>query len=87
MKVIMEPVEMIGWFDLKGVLMPIKFRLETKDHELTTVKVNKVLYHTEEKIAGNPIRTFACTAVVNGVEKSCELKYELGTCKWVLFKI
>lgn len=50
MKVIMEPVEMIGWFDLKGVLMPIKFRLETKDHELKkTVKVNKVLYHTEEK--------------------------------------
>lgn len=73
MKVIMEPIEMIAWFNLKGVLMSIKFRLETKNHELTTVKINKVLYHTEEKIAGNPIRTYACNVLVNNVEKSCEL--------------
>lgn len=87
MKVIMEPIEMIGWFNLKGILMPLRFRLETKQHELKTVKINKVLYHTEEKIAGNPMRTYSCVVAVNGVEKPCELKYELNTCKWILFKI
>lgn len=87
MKVIMEPVDMIAWFDVKGIIMPIKFRLETEDHILKTVKIDKVLYHSEEKIAGNPIRTYTCLITVNDAEKHCELKYELNTCKWILFKI
>ncbi len=78
---------MIAWFDIRGVLMPIRFRLETEDHRLKTIKIQKILYHTEEKIAGNPVRTYACLIHINGVEQHCELKYELKTCKWTLFKI
>lgn len=87
MKVVMEPIDMIAWFNIKGILMPLKFRLETEDHSLKTIKINNVLYHTEENIAGNPIRTYTCTITLNDIEQSCELKYEVKTCKWILFKI
>jgi hypothetical protein len=87
MKVIRQPVDMIAWFNVEGVIMPLKFRLETEHHTLETVKIHKILYHTEEKVAGNLIRTYACTIQQNNLEKPCEIKYELGTCKWILFKI
>ena len=30
---------------------------------------------------------FTCSAVVDGVEKVFELKYDLEGCRWVLYKI
>lgn len=78
---------MIAWFNVEGVIMPLKFRLETENHLLKTIKIEEILYHKEEKIAGNLIRTYACTIQLNGIIKPCEIKYELDTCKWLLFKV
>ena len=87
MKVVRQPVDMIAYFNIEGVIMPLKFRLETEDNQLKTIKVLTILYHKEEKIAGNLIRTYACTIDHNSLEKPCEIKYELNSCKWFLFKI
>lgn len=87
MNLIRQPVDMIAWFNVEGVIMPLKFRIETEDHLLKTVKIKDILYHKEEKIAGNLTRIYACTAIVNNIEKFCELKYDLSTCRWLLFKI
>lgn len=87
MKIIRQPVDMIAWFNAMGVIMPLKFRLESENHTLQTIKINEILYHTEDKFAGNFIRTYACTINLNGIEKPCELRYDLNSCKWSLFKI
>lgn len=87
MKVLRQPVDMIAWFNVEGVIMPLKFRLETEEHRLKTIKIQDILYHKEEKIAGLLTRTYACTVIINGVSMPCEIKYELNTCKWILFKI
>lgn len=87
MKVLRQPVDMIAWFNVEGIIMPLKFRLETEANLLQTVKIKDILYHKEEKVAGHLTRTYACTVILNGLSKPCELKYELDTCKWILFKI
>ena len=87
MKVIRQPVDMIAWFNASGVIMPLKFRLESEDHILQTIKINKILYHKEDKIAGNITITYACLVNINNAQKTCELKYNLNSCKWILFKI
>lgn len=78
---------MIACFDMKGGIVPIKFRLETENQDLRIIKIHKTSHHTEEKIAGNPMRTYVCTISIDGIEKTCEIKYELISCKWTLFKI
>jgi len=30
---------------------------------------------------------FTCQSVINGLEKRYEIKYELSTCKWFLYKM
>ena len=41
----------------------------------------------KEKLAGNEMLVFKCQSLIDGVLKMFEIKYELRTCKWILFKI
>ncbi|TGE36034.1 hypothetical protein E4K67_22290 [Desulfosporosinus fructosivorans] len=82
MKVVAELVEMVCWFDLNGKPHPVRFR-----HKGSVVKVQQVIHTTEEKLAGNRMLCFRCQSEVDGVMKVFELKYELQTCKWMLWKM
>jgi len=86
MKVISKPIEVVDWFDKIGTVHPVRFRV-IQDEETTTVIINKVIRQSKEKLAGNNMWVFTCQSLINGAEKLYELKYEIITCKWVLFKI
>ena len=87
MKVVAKPIEMIAWTDEKGNINPIRFKIAKEDGSNSVVKVDKVITIDKEKLAGNLMLVFKCQSVVNGADKLYELKYELSTCKWILFKI
>lgn len=87
MKVVMAPIELIGWFDEYGVINPIRFRFEDSDGERIVVKVGKIVKVEDEKLAGNHMRIFVCQSMIDGSQKNYELKYEIRTCRWFLFKI
>ncbi|WP_407314505.1 hypothetical protein [Desulfosporosinus sp. SB140] len=82
MKVVMEPIEMIAWFDIPGTPRPIRFR-----HAENVVKVEMIKRISEEKIAGNRMKIYECQSEIHGQMRLFELKYELNTCKWFLFKM
>lgn len=82
MKVLMKPIEMIAWFTKDGVPKPIRFRIEDQ-----VIKVEQVPSKSEEKLAGNRMIIYRCQSAINGELKAFELKYELQTCKWFLFKM
>ena len=82
MKTIMQPIEMIAWFDIPGKLRPIRFRYEGK-----VVKVEQIIRISEEKLAGNLMKIFECQSEIHGQQKRFELKFEIGTCKWFLYKM
>lgn len=87
MKVVMKPIEMIAFFAKEGILTPIRYRFLNEEEHYTVIKVDRVIHRTEEKIAGNPMINYRCQSVIEGFEKIYELKYEIKTCKWFLFKI
>ncbi|TGE36905.1 hypothetical protein E4K67_17560 [Desulfosporosinus fructosivorans] len=82
MKVVAELIEMVCWFDLNGKPHPVRFR-----HKDSVVRVQQVIHTTEEKLAGNRMLCFRCQSEVDGAMKVFELKYELQTCKWMLWKM
>ena len=87
MKIYMQPIESIAWFTREGIPHPLKYRILTEDNTYKTIKVAKVLFRAEEKIAGNRMLLFRCQGEINGVLKIFELKYELSTCVWYLYKV
>lgn len=87
MKVLMEPIEMIAWFTKDGKPHPIKYKLANAEKEDITIKVDKIITREEEKLAGNRMIIFKCQSILDGIKRIYELKYELSTCKWYLFKM
>lgn len=87
MKTIARPIEVIAYTDLKGKVNPIRFRIINDDVSVKVIKIDKVISQRLEKLAGNNMIVFSCQSIINNIEKRYEIKYELGTCKWILFKI
>ena len=62
-------------------------KMTSADSSNVVVKVDRIVTRSEEKIAGNRMIIFRCQSEIDGLLKLFELKYELSTCKWYLFKI
>ena len=87
MKVVAKPIEMVAWTDTKGNVNPVRFRITKEDETSSVVKIDKVISVDKEKLAGNNMLVFKCQSAVNGADKMYEIKYELSSCRWILFKI
>ena len=87
MKVIAKPIEVISYTNKTGDIKPLRFRIEGEDESGKVVKVDNVIIKEHEKLAGNPMLVFKCQSLIDDVEKQFEIKYELRTCKWILYKI
>ncbi|MDU1311988.1 MAG: hypothetical protein E6923_12860 [Clostridium sp.] len=85
MKVVSKSIDVIEFFEKDGGVKPLRFRI-SEDEEEKVIKINRVVNREIEKLAGNVMEKFVCIASVNGVERIFEIKYELLTKKWILFK-
>lgn len=85
MKVVSKSIDVIACFEKDGVVKPLRFRIN-EDEEEKVIKISRVVNREIEKLAGNVMEKFVCIASVNGVERIFEIKYELLTKKWILFK-
>lgn len=87
MKILAKPIQMIAWNDINGNIHPVRFKITKEDESDSVVKIDKVICIEREKLAGNEMLVFKCQSLINGIERLYEIKYELRTCKWILFKI
>ena len=87
MKVLALPIEMVSYTDNKGNIKPIRFRMQVDDEPMQVIKIDKVIVKETEKFAGNIMLVYKCQSLIENVTKIYEIKYELSTCKWILFKI
>lgn len=87
MKCIRKPIEVIALFDLEGNPAPIKFRCHDEEEEMTVIKVDKVLKRDVDRFAGNRMIRYTCQSLLEGQLKPFEIRYEVDTCKWYLYKI
>jgi len=70
-----------------GPPQPIRFKIAVKDGQDVVVSIDRVVSVEFEKFAGNPMYHYACKGIILGKERQFELKFELNTCRWYLFKI
>jgi len=87
MKIVARPVEMVAWFTQDGTPKPVRFRLVNEEGIYTIIKIDRIISKDKEKLAGNEMLIFRCESMIKDVQKIYEIKYELRTCKWILYKM
>jgi hypothetical protein len=86
MKVVALPIDMVAYFTHLGEIRPVRFRLE-QNGEIQIIKIQKIISTQREKMAGNQMQIFDCNALIRDELKTFQLKYDIDTTKWILFKI
>lgn len=86
MKVVEKKIEMIAQFKGDGTIIPIRFRIKEED-SYNVIKIKNIIKVDEQKIAGEKLRAYTCTAVINNLEKIFELRFNINKCEWYLYKI
>lgn len=87
MKVYMKPIEMIAWFTKDKLPIPLRYRIQLDNGANQVIQVDKVLHKEEERLAGNRMIVYRCQSRINNLQRLYELKYEIDSCQWFLFKI
>lgn len=87
MKVLALPIEMVSYTDNKGAIRPVRFRMQVDDEPMLVIKIDKVIVKESEKLAGNMMLVYKCQSLIDDTVKLFEIKYEVATCKWMLYKI
>jgi len=87
MKALRKPIEAIVLFDLEGNPVPIKFRYINDAEELVTVKVDKIIKKDIDKFAGNKMVRFTCQSLIGNQLKPFELRFEIDTSRWFIYKM
>lgn len=87
MKIVAKPIEVVSYTDDKGDIRPLRFRIQNEDQTTKVIRVDKVITKETEKLAGNYMLVFKCQSLIDNIQRLFEIKYELQTCKWILFKI
>jgi hypothetical protein len=87
MKLIAKPVEMVAHTNEKGEIRPYRFRVKLDEEPEKVIKVDKVIFKQTEKLAGNPMILYKCQSLDGEEVRYFDLKYELNTCRWILFRM
>lgn len=87
MKALRKPIEAIVLFDLEGNTVPIKFRYLNEAEELVTVKVDRIIKKDIDKFAGNRMIKFTCQSCIGNQIKPFELRFEIDTSRWFIYKM
>lgn len=87
MKIVAKPVDVVCWISKSGFINPVRFRIVDEELGERVIKIDKIIIRDTEKMGGNKMYLYKCQSCINGLQKMLELKYELDTCRWMLWKI
>lgn len=87
MKIIMKDIETIVWFKKGKHPIPIRMRLEDENLGNVVIPIESILFSEMEKYAGNKMILYRCKSIINNRERLFELKFEIDTCNWYLYRI
>ncbi len=78
-------IEMLCWFDKLGNPNPVRFQVADHEGLNQVIRIDRVKRRQLERQAGNRMIVFICEATINGVNREICLKYEVDTCRWIIF--
>lgn len=87
MEVLLKPIEVVANFSPEGRISPIRFRVITDETGYETIYINNISRRRRERAGKSFIDIYTCTGQVMGAEKLLELKYEISSGEWSLYRM
>lgn len=87
MEVILTPIEVVAVFSREGRISPLRFRIILDESGYQTIIIDKITRRRRERIGKSYIDIYTCTGIVSGTVRHFELKHEITTGEWALYRM
>lgn len=87
MKLVERNIDLITYHDPNGVMRPVRFRLSLDDQSRATVDIEQILKLDLVKNNTMTYRIYTCESQINGEKKIFQIRFNVTTHKWDLYKI
>ncbi|MDD3369262.1 MAG: hypothetical protein PHP50_10325 [Lachnospiraceae bacterium] len=87
-KTLNVPIQLISVTSTVGELTPVLFKLENEQHEIVTIRIDRIITCKERGYQSSKELIFTCTApLADGAQHLFNLKYNVLLHKWTLFEL
>ena len=87
MDVMNLPVQVIVHCEAGGEMHPLRFQYEDEKHLIHTIQIDRVTDRRKTNYVGIDAIHYICKGQDGEKEHMYELRYAIGTHKWVLFRM
>ncbi|WFF71672.1 hypothetical protein [Proteiniclasticum sp. QWL-01] len=87
MEVLLIPIEVVATFSRDGRITPLRFRVILSDAGYETIMVDQISRRRRERSGNSFIDIYTCSGPVQEQIRMFELKYEISTGEWFLYRM
>ena len=86
MNIVDKSVQVVTKTDGAGIVKPLCFFF-TDDVSEEVINVERLVRRDKEKIGGDYTYTFTCEIIKDNMKMLCDLRLNLSTNKWILYRM
>lgn len=87
MEVLLIPIEVVATFTPDGRVTPVRFRVILNEFGYDTITVNQITRRKRQRFGKTLIDLYTCSGTVQGMERNFELKYDIQSGEWSLYRM
>ena len=88
MTLLNKPIEVAAYLDSAGIIKPVSFKNVNEDGSTTLFHIQRSIRRDKEKLGKDTyIYTFTCEVIVDEKTVLCDLKFNVQTKEWILFRM
>ena len=87
MNIVDKSVHVVTTTDKAGIVKPLCFFTTDKDESGEVINVERLVRRDKEKIGGDYTYTFTCEIIKDNTKILCDLRLNLSTNEWILYRM
>jgi hypothetical protein len=87
MNIVDKSVQVVTTTDRAGIIKPLCFFISDADEIGDVINVERLLRRDKEKIGEDYIYTFTCEIIKDNMKMLCDLRLNLSTEEWILYRM
>lgn len=87
MKIVDKSVQVITTTDGAGIVKPVCFFITDDSEVVNVINVERLVRRDKEKIGEDYIYTFTCEIIRDNMKMLCDLRLNLTTEEWSLYRM
>lgn len=86
MNIVDKSVQVVTKNDGAGIVKPLRFFI-TDDESREVINIKRLVRRDKEKIGEDYIYTFTCEIIKDNMKMLCDLRLNLSTNEWILYRM